>query len=220
MKEIKRVVICIMGKSACGKSTILRTIKGIDNCGAVNLVKSFTTRGIRYNDPYDEETHTYVTEDKFIEDRDNGKIMSLYNSPNGYHSWITDESFVYDRMNFMAIDIKAFNKLVEEKQEEFIIKGFYLDIDEEERKRRYVKRNGSISGFSNEEHLALPVDYNKEVITKIDCNKEIEMQVIMRELDKFFNEILINIFKYKNGELPYDTQEFIQNRLQELEKRG
>lgn len=220
MGKIKRVIVCVMGKSACGKSTSLRALKEFDDYGAVNLVKSFTTRGIRESDPYDEETHTYVTEDKFIKDRDNGDIISLYTSPSGYHSWITNESLVYDKMNFMAIDIKAFNKLAEERQDDFIIKGFYYDIDEEERKRRYIKRNGSDIGFSREEHLELPEDYNKELITRIDCVNEIPVKKILLGIEEVCTKVLAEIFRDENGEIPDEIQEHIQHKLQKLKERG
>ena len=149
MKEI----MFIMGKSCSGKSTRIEHLKThfADN---FYVVKSFSDREIRANDPNDINTHSFVSKDVFEQHRKEGKILSLYTSPSGYHNWITEESFSGDKVNLCAIDTPAYVDLFDRYKDKYEMYGIYHNTSEDLRRDRYMKRNGNLIGF-DEPHLAI-----------------------------------------------------------------
>jgi len=144
-------IICVMGKSCAGKSTRIKHLKEqFDN--RFYIVKSFSDRRIRESDPNDVNTHEFVSKDVFEQHKKEGKIMSLYTSPLGYHNWITRDSFSDSRINLLAIDTIAYVDFFDKYKDEYSICGIYHNIPESIRKDRYMKRNGNLDGFE-EPHL-------------------------------------------------------------------
>lgn len=142
----KKKIICFIGKSGSGKSTLINQLHR--EFPELHIVKSFTTRKVRINDPNDINTHTFVNEDKFNKDKEKDKIIALYESPKGYKSWTTDRSF--KKINLYAIDPKAYIELYNSKKYNII--GFYLNIDEDVREKR-LKVRDKIEKIDIESHL-------------------------------------------------------------------
>lgn len=141
-------IVCIMGKSGTGKSTVVKELCKDDK---FHYVKSFTTRDPRPNDPEDINTHVFVDEQHYEKNKD--EILALYESPNGYKSYTTIESFDKDKVNIYVIDPKAFVEfLVFDADLTMDIMGIYLYLDEEIRRKRFEQR-GDGTEFSFEEHL-------------------------------------------------------------------
>lgn len=139
-------IICVMGKSGTGKSTIIDYI--IKHHKECYMVKSYSNRPIRVNDQNDINTHIFVSKDF-----EKKNIISLYHDEkNDYENWTDDNSFLENKMNLYAIDSIAFVDLYKNYKDIYDITGIYLYIDEKEREERFFKR-GSIN-FSSEEHLS------------------------------------------------------------------
>ena len=153
-------IICIMGKSGTGKSTVVKELCKDDR---FHYVKSFTTRQPRPNDPEDINTHIFVDNKHY--ENNKGEILALYESPNGYKSYTTIESFDRDKKNIYVIDPKAFIELVELSETNlgtFDMFGIYLYLEDRVRLNRF-KQRGDNTEFSLEEHLDLSIleDYYK-----------------------------------------------------------
>lgn len=146
MKRLK--VICIMGKSGTGKSTVVKELCKND---IFNYVKSFTTRKERINDPSDKETHVFVSKDHYLECEKKSEILALYVSKNDYVSYTTKKSFDKEKINIYVIDPIAFNDF--SKLKGFDVTGIYLKIDEKERTNRFFNREKNLNKFSKEEEL-------------------------------------------------------------------
>lgn len=149
----KFYVLAIMGKSGTGKSSVIHKLCQ-DHHHDLYYVKSFTTRKPRENDVNDIESHYFVGEDFYKAMARDGKIVALYESPSGYHSFTTQDCFHKDKINLYAIDPVAFKELKVLIPE---MRGVYLDISEDERKKRFEKREGSLDKFKNEDHLSKDV---------------------------------------------------------------
>lgn len=152
-KNIKGGVVCIMGKSASGKSTLINKLVE-QYPDKFHAVKSYTTRAIREDDQNDINTHVFVGE-KFWNKNQN-KAIAVYHSPKGYTSWVDKDSFDKDKINLYAIDPIAVNNELAPYLCEHNIKSryVYLDIPEYIRLERYKNRNGTTDGFNTESHLS------------------------------------------------------------------
>lgn len=144
---MKRIV-CIMGKSGAGKSTIINALCDINNF--MIAIQSYTTREPRNEE--DKLTHVFV-DDNFYENHKD-QAIAVYHSNHGYHSWVDNNSFFDENfINLYAIDSKEFVNFSKKYKNQFKIYGIYLEVDEEERKKRLIER-GSDNYYSPEEHLS------------------------------------------------------------------
>lgn len=148
-------IICIMGKSGSGKSTLANYIK--DKNPNINIIKSYTTRGVREYDHNDINTHIFKDYNFYLEQSKENKIMLDYKGVDDnnkyYHNWVSEELFLEDKVNIFVVDILAFNKLISSYKDCYDIKGVYLDLDEDIRKERIIKRGGEV--YKTETHLSL-----------------------------------------------------------------
>ena len=144
----KKKVICIMGKSACGKSTVINYLCSGNN---THYIASKTTRELRVDDPNDASTHIFCTPEDFRYDLANGKIVATYVSPQNYINWTSDDLFNDDKINIYAIDPIAFISWCDWGEDIYDIYGIYIDIPEHIRQARMMKRGGV---FEDEPHLS------------------------------------------------------------------
>lgn len=166
-------IVAFCSKSGAGKSTLINNIYELDK-DKYHVVKSFTTRSVRVEDPNDINTHTFVSESFLEENRD--KVISLYNSPKGYYNFVSMDSFENNKVNLFAIDTVAVeNELAPYcKKHNIPLKVVYLDLSDEIRKERYEKREGGLEGFDVEKHLGkehlkttpyIKIDVSKDTMT-------------------------------------------------------
>lgn len=159
------MIICIMGKSGSGKSTIINKL----SYNNMNIIKSYSTRKPRNAE--DLETHIFVTEDDF-DNTDKNEIMAIYESPNNYKSWVTKELFDKNKINLYAIDPIAFSDFFEKYKEMDKIYGIYFDLDETEREKR-LKKRGQSYYYKDEPHLDkknIKIDKNNFTIIDVSGN--------------------------------------------------
>ena len=153
----KKKVLCIMGKSGVGKSTVIDLLCKDDR---YSYVISKTTREIREDDPNDSKTHIFVTPEEFHEDLCNGRIVATYVSPSHYINWTSDDLFDKDKINVYAIDPTAFAEWTKWFNCEYDIYGIYLDVPENIRKDRLKMRGDEIC---EEPHLDSSILSNEKV---------------------------------------------------------
>lgn len=181
---VKKNIICIMGKSGSGKSTIINKICEINN--EFYGVKSYTTRNIR-PDENDETTHVFV-DDEFY-DLHKDRAIAMYHSNYNYHSWTDDNSFKNDCTNLYAIDSKEFVNFSDKYKDVYNIYGIYLKVDEEERKKRLDSRNDH-DYYSLEEHLSEKYLYDAK-----DLNNYIVIDITKNNVEDTVKLILGKIKK-------------------------
>lgn len=138
------VIIGIMAKSGCGKSTVINKL--CEN-KIYHNIKSYTTRKVRENDPNDINTHIFVNKE-FWEENKLKSWATYFDNKNDYVNWTDNSSFNKYKINLYAIDSKAFWGISRKNKDTF---GIYLELDEEERKDRLTKRK---SEYSEEKHLS------------------------------------------------------------------
>lgn len=154
-------IVCIMGKSGTGKSTV---VKELCKDERFHYVKSFTTRQPRPNDPNDIDTHIFVDDKHYYENR--GTVLATYVAPSGYKSYTTLESFDENKTNIYVIDPEAFIHLCQGNYDtdefKFDIFGIYLYLEDRIRLNRFQQR-GDGTKFSLEDHLDVSIleDYYK-----------------------------------------------------------
>lgn len=147
------VVLCVMGESCSGKSTLIKNLT--DKYKNLHYVKSYSTNYKRKSVEED-STHIYVDAEKFHDDLVHGKILATYISPNGYINWVSKDLFIKDKINVLAIDPIAFGELLEEHlsdTEKYY--GIYLKIDREEKIKRLQQRGEDVEKMLSEPHLQL-----------------------------------------------------------------
>lgn len=145
---MKKNILCVIGKSGSGKSTIIDILCKDNN---YNYVRSYTTRQIRKDDANDVNTHIFVTPNDFYEDLINGRIITSYVSPNRYINWNTDDLFLENKINVLAIDPKAFTEMIDLYGNQYNIYGIYVYLPEDIRKERIEKRGDK---YMLEPHLS------------------------------------------------------------------
>lgn len=184
------IIVCIMGKSGTGKSTLINGL--CESNSLYHAVKSYTTRPIRNYDPNDVNTHTFVN-DIYWEHNKEKALAVYHNQEKDYYSWTDKNSFVADKVNLYAIDPKAYKELLknpEMKQHHLI--GIYLNIDEEERANRLFKRKDT---YEEEYHLDYDIlnDINFKVLLDVTQYSPKETM----EIAKTLIDLWINLSGYK-----------------------
>lgn len=137
-------IVCIMGKSAVGKSTVINKLCEDEK---YYNIKSYTTRYMRANDPNDINTHVFVT-NGFWERNKPYAWAIYYDKVKDYYNWTDKNCFNPNKINLYAIDSQAFKSICDRNENTI---GIYLNLDEEERKNRIEKRGGV---YREEEHLS------------------------------------------------------------------
>ena len=148
-KEKKKIIVCVCGKSGSGKSTLINDVCNV--YPMFNVVKSYTTRKPRENDPNDINTHIFYTEEDFESDLKSNLVVAEYHSDKGYTNWITLNSFK-DGVNLYAIDPIACVDFYNKYKDKFKIVVMYNYLNDVKRLERLSKRD-NITELPQEDHL-------------------------------------------------------------------
>lgn len=143
---MKTKILCFCSKSGVGKSSCIDIMKQYDKCKSVI---SNTTRLPR--DEFDKTTHVFKSFEDYLQDKENGIILSEYHSPKGYINWVSKDNFDTDKINLFAVDARNALELMEHTDYEVTI--VYLYCDEITRGGRLLDRNSNILNYGLEEHL-------------------------------------------------------------------
>lgn len=126
--------IILIGKTATGKDTVANEL-----CKryGYKLAKSHTTRPKRKNEG---ETHYFISEENYAKYNFEERLAKT--TINGYHYFLTPETI--EESDIIIVEPKGLNALIDYfVYEVFLI--FYIDADEEKRKKAYEKRGSRIS---------------------------------------------------------------------------
>lgn len=146
MNNDKKILLLI-GKSAVGKDTILKEILK-QNSDKLPLKKavSVTTRPKRLGE-IDGEDYYFITEKEFLDDRNNNEFIEETHYEVGKEIWrygFQKKEFL-DDTNYLIVanpnGFRAFFTAYRKGEIDKKVVPIYLICDEEERKRRYLKRD-------------------------------------------------------------------------------
>ena len=130
MTKLNNIILCLLGKSGCGKTTIaerLHTAYGFE------VLSSYTTRKPRYNG---EEGHIFIDKQTF--DELPNKVA--YTNFNGNEYCVTKEQV--DNADVYIIDVAGLKKLKELYNDKEIV-AFYIDVTMETCLERMRERGDS-----------------------------------------------------------------------------
>lgn len=104
MENKKHTLLCVMGRTACGKDSLVNKL-----CERTKLtaITSYTTRPRRENEG---ETHIFTTEDTYEQMQTEGKVAA-YTNIAGFHYWTTINQ-LYEN-DIYIIDYKGIQTLRE-----------------------------------------------------------------------------------------------------------
>lgn len=191
--------IYIMGKSASGKDTIYKKIKEQIN---VKTYVLYTTRPIRTGEQEGVDYH-YVSDEQMLKFKQEGKVIEsrTYQTVKGpwTYATIADEQLEQNGDILTVGTLESYNKIKEYYEDKKSIKllPVYITIDEDERRKRAIKRENKQENPNYEEVerrlKADNIDFSEENLKKagIGQNQTFENY----DLDKCLESILTYIQK-------------------------
>ncbi|MDT8716284.1 guanylate kinase [Clostridium sp. 19966] len=183
----KDFIICIIGKSGSGKSTIVRHYKE----KGYNIIESYTDRPKRFDNEWG---HVFIksSEVEFYRHE-----MIAYTFYDGYHYFSIKSQYKNKGITFYVIEpsgVKAIKDKVKDAELLFI----YIDVDEAVRKERMLLRL--------KENILLDCDYEKvnrdiekriindrEIFKKVDCNIVIDNNYNMEDTISIIDDIIMTL---------------------------
>lgn len=130
----KPLLLCLLGKSGCGKSTIADRLHR--RFGYVQA-KSYTTRPIRKECEGDELTHTFITREQITDFQDDIVAYNEYNS-NAY--FVTRK--MLEGCQIYVVDKEGLIQLYKNYHDKDIL-AIYIDCDSSIASRRMAERGDS-----------------------------------------------------------------------------
>lgn len=135
---VKKKIICVVGRTATGKSALVR-----DVCQKLGIkqVKSYTTRPMRQKEienPNDTD-HYFIKENEVDQYKDD---FAAYTEINGYKYFTTKQ--ILDSSDIYVIDPQGLKKLKDICGDEYQIVTIYITVDHSVGKRRSIQRGESI----------------------------------------------------------------------------
>lgn len=173
-------VLCIMGKSGTGKSTLINKL--IEKQPDIfTYIVSKTTRPVRITDPNDINTHVFCNMHNLMKDIENKSVMAMYVDKAGtYMNWTSKDQFKKFKINLYAIDPIAASELYNQADNNLYpmyVRGVYININETNRELRILNRDGITSKkfkekYGHEEHLAADKMINSLYLNTFFVNSE------------------------------------------------
>ena len=130
----KPLLLCLLGKSGCGKSTIAERLHR--KYGYLQAM-SYTTRPIRTECEGDELTHTFITREQIANYEDD---IVVYNEYNGNAYFVTRK--MLEGCQIYVVDKEGLIQLYKNYHDKDIL-SIYIDCDSSIASRRMAERGDS-----------------------------------------------------------------------------
>ena len=177
-------LICLLGVSGCGKSTIANRL---ERKFGYTSVKSYTTRPVRTNDENDINTHTFITMDE-VDKYKNDIVADNWFNNNYYFATATQ----LNCCDIYVIDKAGLEKLRENYHDKKII-AIYLDVPTEIVAKRMEQRGDNDKAImSRLQHDTIAFAGAKDMCEYI-CDNSTQDKCV--EICEFIDMIL----RYCNG---------------------
>lgn len=196
--------IILIGKTATGKDTIANEL-----CKryGYKLAKSHTTRPKRDREG---NTHHFISEEEYAKYNPEERLAET--TINGYHYFLTPETV--EESDIIIVEPKGLNALIDYFVfEVFLI--FYIDADEEKRKKAYEKRGSHVSFEERtkaENKRFQDLNHTLQVMKniKLDTNNSYRLHHLLERYFNHFNKESLNDIV----ESIHETYELLKNLKQ------
>ena len=195
--KTSNIKVLIVGRTATGKDRLANELKG----RGMTLLKSYTTRLKR---SADEDTHTFITNEEYEKmDKD---TIAAYTEINGNKYFATKDDVL--NCDVYIIDVNGLRQISESMPDTPII-VVHMTANEEERKKRFIKRSGL------DENKALK-EYEERTESENTQFSEFEKILADNELSKIGNNF--TVITVRNNFLPsviVEVADFITNSIRQ-----
>lgn len=168
----KSLLLCLLGKSGCGKSTIADRL--YRRFGYIQA-KSYTTRPVREDDENDINTHTFITREQ-IADFENDIVA--YNEYNGNAYFVTRK--MLEGCQIYVVDREGLIQLYKNYHDKDIL-AIYIDCDSSIASRRMAERGDT------DEQIMKRLQYDEKAFA--NCQELCDF-VIPNEVQNGVNDIV------------------------------
>lgn len=169
---MKPLLLCLIGKSGSGKSTIAERLNR--RFGYVQA-KSYTTRPVRVDDENDINTHTFITREQIADCEDD---IVAYNEYNGNAYFVTRK--MLEGCQIYVVDREGLIQLYKNYHDKDIL-SIYIDCDSSIASRRMAER-----GDTNEQ-IMRRLQYDEKAFA--NCQELCDF-VIPNEVQNGVNDIV------------------------------
>lgn len=191
------VKVLIIGRTATGKDYLANELKG----RGMTLLKSYTTRPKRSDN---EDTHKFITNEEYETiDKD---TIAAYTEINGGKYFATKDDVL--NCDVYIIDVNGLRQISESMPDTPVI-VVHMTANEEERKKRFIKRSGL------DENKALK-EYKERTESENAQFSEFEKILADNELSKIGNNF--TVITVRNNFLPsviVEVADFITNSIRQ-----
>lgn len=131
MENKEHVLLCVMGKTACGKDSL---VNKLCERNGLKAITSYTTRPRRENEG---DTHVFTTEEVYEQMQSEGKVAA-YTQISGYHYWTTINQ-LYEN-DLYIIDYKGIKTLRELNLPNIRFVTIFVNTPDEIREERALNK--------------------------------------------------------------------------------
>lgn len=191
------IKVLIVGRTATGKDYLANELKS----RGMTLLKSHTTRPKRSDD---EDTHTFITNEEY--DAIDKRTVVAHTEINGNKYFATKDDVL--NCDVYIIDVNGLRQISESMPDTPVI-VVYMTANEEERKKRFIKRSGL------DENKALK-EYEERTESENAQFSEFEKILADNELSKIGNNF--TVITVRNNFLPsviVEVADFITNSIRQ-----
>lgn len=168
----KPLLLCLLGKSGCGKSTIADRL--YRRFGYIQA-KSYTTRPIREDDENDINTHTFITREQIADFEED---IVAYNEYNGNAYFVTRK--MLDGCQIYVVDREGLIQLYKNYHDKDIL-SIYIDCDSSIASHRMAERGDA------DEQIMKRLQYDEKAFA--DCQELCDF-VVPNEVQNGVNDIV------------------------------
>ena len=195
--KTSNVKVLIVGRTATGKDYLANELKS----RSMTLLKSHTTRPKRSDD---EDTHTFITNEEY--DAIDKSTVVAHTEINGNKYFATKDDVL--NCDVYIIDVNGLRQISESMPDTPVI-VVHMTANEEERKKRFIKRSGL------DENKALK-EYEERTESENAQFSEFEKILADNELSKIGNNF--TVITVRNNFLPsviVEVADFITNSIRQ-----